>query len=102
MDRSDSARELRRRRRARATKRAIDRLDDRERRFSFVASVAAVLFGVVIYFVETNNKNFRLAEGPAHPADDAHPGHRLRRRCCFGATFWAGGRRSDSWPCSPS
>jgi hypothetical protein len=61
----DSARELRRE--ARATKRAIDKLDPRERRFSFLASIAAVLFGVAIYFVETDNKNFRLAKGQLTP-----------------------------------
>ena len=37
------------------TKWAIDRLDDRERRFSFVAAGGAVLFGVIVYLAETEN-----------------------------------------------
>ena len=61
----DSARELRRS--ARATKRAIDKLDDRERRFSLIAAGGAVLFGVAVYFFETENKNFRLAKGQLTP-----------------------------------
>ena len=61
----DSARELRRS--ARATKRAIDKLDDRERRFSLIAAGAAVVFGVAVYFFETENKNFRLAKGQLTP-----------------------------------
>ena len=61
----DSAREQRRS--ARATKRAIDKLDDRERRFSLIAAGGAVVFGVAIYFFETENKNFRLAKGQLTP-----------------------------------
>lgn len=46
---------------------AIDRLDDREKRFSFAASGGAALFAVVIYFSETTNKSFRLAKGQLTP-----------------------------------
>ena len=35
--------------------------------FSFVASVGAVLFGVVIYLVETENSHFRLPKGQLTP-----------------------------------
>jgi hypothetical protein len=38
------------------TKAAIERLDPRERRFSFAAGSAAVLFGIVIYLLETQDK----------------------------------------------
>jgi hypothetical protein len=51
----------------RSTRRAIDRLDGRERLLSFVASGAAVLFGVTIYLAETNNKHFRLTKGQLTP-----------------------------------
>lgn len=46
---------------------AIDRLDDREKRFSFAAAGGAALFAVVIYFSETTNKSFRLAKGQLTP-----------------------------------
>ncbi len=51
----------------RSTKRAIERLDDRERRICFAASGLAVLTGVLIYVVETENKNFRLRKGELTP-----------------------------------
>jgi hypothetical protein len=38
----------------RSTKWAVDRLDERERRFSFAASGGALLFGVIVYLVESN------------------------------------------------
>jgi hypothetical protein len=51
----------------RTTKWSIDRLDERERRFSFIASAGAVLFGVVVYLVETENSKFRLHKGQLTP-----------------------------------
>ena len=51
----------------RSTRRAIERLDDRERRICFAASGLAVLTGVLIYVVETENKNFRLRKGELTP-----------------------------------
>jgi hypothetical protein len=49
------------------TKWQIDRLDGRERRFSFIAAGASVLFGLAIYLVQTNNHKFRLAKGQITP-----------------------------------
>jgi hypothetical protein len=51
----------------RSTKWQIDRLDQRERRFSYVAAGMAVVFGVAIYLVQTNNHKFRLAKGQITP-----------------------------------
>ncbi len=51
----------------RSIKRAVDRLDGREKRFTFAAAGAAVLFGIMIYFAETDNKNFRLSKGQLTP-----------------------------------
>jgi hypothetical protein len=51
----------------RATKRAIERLDDRERWICFAASALAVITGVLIYVVETENSNFRLRKGELTP-----------------------------------
>jgi hypothetical protein len=51
----------------RAVKRVIERLDDRERWICFAASALAVLTGVLIYVVETENKNFRLRKGELTP-----------------------------------
>jgi hypothetical protein len=48
-------------------KRVIERLDDRERWICFAASGLAVLTGVLIYVVETENKNFRLRKGELTP-----------------------------------
>ena len=50
-----------------STKWAIDRLDPREKRFSFVAAGGAALFALIIYLVETQNHNFRLAKGQITP-----------------------------------
>jgi hypothetical protein len=50
-----------------STKWAIDRLDEREKRFSFAAAGGAALFGVIIYLAETQNHNFRLAKGQITP-----------------------------------
>lgn len=46
---------------------SIDRLDLREKRFSFVAAGAAALFGIFTYVTETQNHNFRLAKGQLTP-----------------------------------
>jgi hypothetical protein len=50
-----------------STKWAIDRLDERERRFSFAAAGGALLFGTMIYLLETQNANFRLSKGQLTP-----------------------------------
>jgi len=50
-----------------STKWAIDRLDEREKRYSLVAAVGAAAFAVSIYLDETNNKRFRLAKGQLTP-----------------------------------
>ncbi len=50
-----------------STKWAIDRLDEREKRYSLVGAVAAAAFAVSIYLDETNNKRFRLAKGQLTP-----------------------------------
>jgi hypothetical protein len=50
-----------------ATKAAIERLNERERRLSFAASGASLLFGVMIYLLETNDKHFRLQKGQLTP-----------------------------------
>jgi hypothetical protein len=49
------------------TKWSIDRLDEREKRFSFAAAGGSALFGVLIYLLETNNSNFRLSKGQFTP-----------------------------------
>ena len=51
----------------RTVKRVIERLDDRERWICFAASGLAVLTGVLIYVVETENKSFRLRKGELTP-----------------------------------
>jgi len=51
----------------RTTKWSVDRLDARERRYSFFASAAALVFGVSIYVTETNNKHFHLSKGQFTP-----------------------------------
>ena len=49
------------------TKWQIDRLDARERRFSFIAAGAAVAFGVLVYVVQTDNHKFRVTKGHFTP-----------------------------------
>jgi hypothetical protein len=49
------------------TKWAIDRLDPRERRYSFVSAAVAVLFGILVYSTETSNRHFRLAKNQLTP-----------------------------------
>lgn len=46
---------------------AIDRLDNREKRFSFAAAGGAALFALTIYFAETSNPHFRLAKNQLTP-----------------------------------
>ncbi len=49
-----------------STRRAIDRLDDRERRICFAAAGGAALFGIIIYFSETSSHK-HLAKGQLSP-----------------------------------
>jgi hypothetical protein len=51
----------------RSSKQIVERLDDRERRFCFAAAALAVVAGVAIYLVETENKHFRLAKNQLTP-----------------------------------
>ncbi len=51
---------------ARSTRWAIDRLDERERRFSFVASGGAVALGIVVYLVE-NSAHFHRQKNQLSP-----------------------------------
>jgi hypothetical protein len=53
--------------RATSTKRQIERLDDKERRLSYAAAAASAIFGVVIYLVETGDRNFRVTKGVVTP-----------------------------------
>jgi hypothetical protein len=71
---------------ARSAKWAVDRLDSRERRLSFVAAVGAALFGVLLYLYETQNKNFRLAKGQLTPQTTLVLGL-VCGGLLFGATF---------------
>ena len=50
-----------------AVKWSIDRLNERERLFSFGGAALAAIFGVVIYFSETSNPHFRLAKNQLTP-----------------------------------
>jgi putative Ca2+/H+ antiporter (TMEM165/GDT1 family) len=51
----------------RTTKWRIDRLDARERNFSYFAAGAAVMFGLAIYLVETHDHKFKLSKGQLSP-----------------------------------
>ncbi len=51
----------------RSSKQIVERLDDRERLFCFAAAALAVVAGIAIYVVETENKNFRLTKGELTP-----------------------------------
>jgi hypothetical protein len=46
---------------------AVDRLDARERRISFAAAGAALLFGITIYISETHDKTFHLSKNQLTP-----------------------------------
>jgi hypothetical protein len=50
-----------------STKSAIDKLDVRERRFSFAAAGASMVFGTMVYLLDTHNPHFRLAKGQITP-----------------------------------
>ena len=50
-----------------STKWAIDRLDEREKRFSFAAAGGAILFSTIIYLAESSNPNFQPQKGQLHP-----------------------------------
>jgi len=63
----DRERALSARARRKQTNRSMDRLDERERRFSFAAAGLAVLFGIVVYVSETTNSHFRLAKNQLTP-----------------------------------
>lgn len=51
----------------RSVRKAIDQLDDRERRYSLIAVVAAVIFSVLIYAVETHSRTFHTTKGQLQP-----------------------------------
>jgi hypothetical protein len=51
----------------RTTKWSVDRIDEREKRFSFIAAAGALVYGVVIYFTETQDAHFRLAKNQLTP-----------------------------------
>jgi hypothetical protein len=51
----------------RGKRRAMERLDDRERRYSMAATLAAAVFAVLIYVSETHNHHFHLAKGQLTP-----------------------------------
>jgi hypothetical protein len=72
------------------TKRAVEQLDDRERLYSFVAAGLAVVLGLLIYFIENDNKHFRLAKGQLTPQTTLAVGL-ISGALLFGAT-WLGRR----------
>jgi hypothetical protein len=45
----------------------MERLDDRERRFAYIAALAAAVFAVAIYVAETHDHHFKLAKGQLTP-----------------------------------
>lgn len=51
----------------RGKRRAMERLDRRERRYSFAAALAAAAFAVIIYATETRSHTFHLAKGQLTP-----------------------------------
>lgn len=53
--------------RSTSARRQIERLNEQERRLSFAAAAAAVIIGVVIYLVETNDRSFRVTKGVLTP-----------------------------------
>jgi hypothetical protein len=50
-----------------STKWAVDRLDGREKRFTFIAAGGAVVFGVTTYLVESNKAGFTPHKGQLSP-----------------------------------
>jgi hypothetical protein len=51
----------------RGRRKAMERLDERERRFAYSAALAAVVFAVAIYVAETHNHHFKLTKGQLTP-----------------------------------
>ena len=49
------------------TKWSIDRLDGRERVYSYFAAFMAALFAILVYVVESGNKNFHVKKGQFTP-----------------------------------
>ncbi|MGA8723801.1 MAG: hypothetical protein WB565_02055 [Acidimicrobiales bacterium] len=49
------------------TRRSMDKIDERERRFSFAAAGLAAVFGIAVYVAETSNPHFRLAKNQLTP-----------------------------------
>jgi hypothetical protein len=45
----------------------MDKIDERERRFSFAAAGLAAVFGIAVYVSETSNPHFRLAKNQLTP-----------------------------------
>ncbi len=45
----------------------MDKIDERERRFSFAAAGLAAVFGIAVYVAETSNPHFRLAKNQLTP-----------------------------------
>jgi hypothetical protein len=50
-----------------STKRKIEGLDAREKRYSLIGAFASFAFGVAVYFEETTDHHFRLAKGQLTP-----------------------------------
>ncbi len=73
-----------------SVKRAVEQLDDRERRYSFIASAAAVVFGVMIYLLESQHPK-PLTKGQLAPLTTLILGLAFGA-LLFGATLW--GRRA--------
>ncbi len=74
----------------RAIRRAIDRLDPRERRLGFAAAALAVFFGVLIYVSETNNHKFHPQKGQLSPQTQLLLG--LAAGALLAITTWLGRR----------
>lgn len=72
-------------------KQSVEQLDNRERRWAFIASGASVLFGVMIYVIETDNAKFRVTKGQLTPQTTLIVGV-VFGALLFGATLW--GRRA--------
>jgi hypothetical protein len=51
----------------RSTKWEIDRLDGRERRFTYIAAAASMFFGIIIYVVDTGDRHYRPPKGRLSP-----------------------------------
>jgi hypothetical protein len=51
----------------RGRRKAMERLDERERRFAYSGALAAVVFAIAIYVAETQNHHFKLTKGQLTP-----------------------------------